>query len=349
MQHKPIYTVHSSAPTRICDNGGWTDTWFAKYGQIFNIAIEPRVDVEITVYNNQDRAHRVVIVTENFDEQYVRELGTPWQKHPLIEAAVDMCGIPDDRSVEIRLFSDAPPGASMGTSAALVVALIGALDCLTEGRLAAHEVAYAAQKVETDMLGGQCGIQDQLAAAYGGISFIDMFQYPMASVSPIRPKKEILWELERRLLVVYMGKPHQSSLVHEEVIHHLEGAGAEEPRLDRLRKTAAPARDTLLAGDFFALGKTFIENTDAQKALHSGLINPAVENIIQLAKSHGTLGWKVNGAGGEGGSLALLLGQDRGSSNVLVKQIEQIDRCEVIRPRLASEGLRRYVWQESDS
>ena len=169
-----------------------------------------------------------------------RELGAPWGKHPLIEAAIEQIGVPDDLSIRVHLHSAAPPGASLGTSAAVTVALLGALDCLTPGRMAAYEIAFQAQQVETVRLGWQCGVQDQLAAAYGGINFIDMVQYPRASVSPILIDDAQWWELEHRLLVVYMGKPHRSSEVHETVIAHLEGAGPEEPRLDALRKTAAP-------------------------------------------------------------------------------------------------------------
>ena len=42
-----VVTVRASAPTRMCDNGGWTDTWFAEFGTVFSIAIEPRVHVEV--------------------------------------------------------------------------------------------------------------------------------------------------------------------------------------------------------------------------------------------------------------------------------------------------------------
>jgi len=31
--------INCVAPIRICDNGGWTDTWFAKTGKIFNIGV----------------------------------------------------------------------------------------------------------------------------------------------------------------------------------------------------------------------------------------------------------------------------------------------------------------------
>jgi D-glycero-alpha-D-manno-heptose-7-phosphate kinase len=59
--------------------------------------------------------------------------------------------LPDDLSLMVDIFSQAPAGASTGTSAAVTVALIGALDTLTPGHRTPHEVALAAQKVETEI------------------------------------------------------------------------------------------------------------------------------------------------------------------------------------------------------
>ncbi len=61
------------------------------------------------------------------------------------------------------------------------MALIGALDRLTPSRLSPLEVAYTAHRIETDILKQQSGIQDQLGSAFGGINYIEMFDYPYAS------------------------------------------------------------------------------------------------------------------------------------------------------------------------
>ena len=36
---QPIRIINAVAPIRICDNGGWTDTWFAGRGKVFNICL----------------------------------------------------------------------------------------------------------------------------------------------------------------------------------------------------------------------------------------------------------------------------------------------------------------------
>ena len=95
-----------------------------------------------------------------------------------------------------------------------------------------YEVAQTAQKIETEMLGQQCGIQDQLCSAFGGINYIEMYLYPHASVSLLHIPNATWWELERRLALVFLGKSHSSSDVHETVIADLEGAAPDNVKLE---------------------------------------------------------------------------------------------------------------------
>ncbi len=320
----PLKIINSVAPIRICDNGGWTDTWFAKYGKIFNIGVYPYAEVQIEVYPYRGQDERIVIYAENFGERYVvRPENLGWDRHPLLEAAIERMKVPDDYTFQVTIFSEAPSGASTGTSAAVTVALVGALDYLAPGRLTPHEVAYTAQSIEVDGLKQQCGIQDQLCSAYGGINYIDMFQYPYASVSQIQVPNSIWWELERRLFLIYLGKSHSSSQVHEKVIKDLEKAGPESKKINDLRLTAEKSRDAVYNGDFEALGRAMIENTEAQIRLHPDLVSWDAFKVIEIAKKHGALGWKVNGAGGEGGSITILCNHLSHVKRAMVQEIEQ--------------------------
>ena len=215
------------------------------------------MQIQVYPYDKGARAgDRVVIHAENYGDHYVRDLRmNGWQKHPLLEAAIRRMKVPEDMAIHLTIFSEAPGGASTGTSAAVTVALVGALDRLTPGRLTPHEVAYTAWAIETEELGQQSGIQDQLASAYGGINFIEMFQYPTASVSPIQVSNAAWWELERRLALIFLGKSHSSSHVHEKVIRELEGEGPDSPRLEALRTTAERSRDAVYEGDWAGLGR----------------------------------------------------------------------------------------------
>jgi D-glycero-alpha-D-manno-heptose-7-phosphate kinase len=318
--------INSVAPIRICDNGGWTDTWFAEYGKIFNIGVYPYAEVQVEVYpyDRSSYPERIIIHAENYGERYV--LQTPssgWVRHPLLEAAIALMRVPEDLSVHVSIFSEAPGGASTGTSAAVTVALIGALDYLTPGRLTPHQVAYTAHSVETEMLKQQSGIQDQLCSAYGGVNYIEMFRYPHATLSQLHVPNSIWWELERRLVLIFLGKSHTSSHVHEKVIRELENAGPDCRQINDLRITAECSRDAVYAGDFPALGKAMVDNTAAQARLHPDLVSQDAWRVIQVAQEHGALGWKVNGAGGEGGSVTLLCGSLSSAKRAMIREIEQ--------------------------
>ena len=337
--------INATAPIRICDLGGWTDTWFAETGAVFNIGVYPYAEVQIYVTETppgQDR--KIVIHAENFGDRYVLDPGPiEYDKHPLLEACLDSMELPENLSFEVNLYSAAPAGCSTGTSAAISVAFLGALDLLTPGRMTPHEIAQRAHRVETEKLGLQCGIQDQICSAYGGICFIEMFQYPRASVSQVVVSNSIWWELERRLVLVYLGRTHSSSEVHGQVINRLEQKGADKSVLEQLRRAAVAGKNAVYTGDFEALGHAMIANTEAQMALHPALVSPTAHEVIALAKAHGALGWKVNGAGGEGGSLTILCGPEGEHKRAFIAALPSIHpSLRVIHTYLSRMGLRQW-------
>ncbi len=336
--------VNAVAPIRICDNGGWTDTWFAGHGKVFNIGVSPYVEVQITVHPIGALPHRIVMHAENYGERYGFDPAAPPHRHPLLEAVIDQVGLPDDASVEIGVSSEAPAGCSTGTSASATVALLGALDSLTPGRMTIHEVATTAHRIEVDRLGIQSGVQDQLCAAYGGINFIEISSYPHASVSQLRLPNTVWWDLERRLVLVFLGRAHSSSDVHGQVIAGLATEGESSHRLEELRRAAEHARDAVCAADFPALGRAMAENTNAQRGLYDSLVSPEADAVIEVAAGHGALGWKVNGAGGGGGSVTVLCGPDVRVKRDLLRALRRTDPLfQIIPTHLSGSGLR--VWR----
>lgn len=341
---QPLRVISTAAPIRIADFGGWTDTWFAKRGRVLNLAVYPYAEVQIRVFRRDPSQPAVEIFAENYGERFaVEHVRGTYDRHPLLEAAVEYMAIPQDLALEISIFSEAPVGCSTGTSAAVSVALIGALDCLTPGRLTPHEVARAAHRIETELLHQQCGVQDQLASAYGGINFIEILDYPHAVVSPLLLPNTIHWELERRLSLVFLGQSHSSSRVHEKVIAELEAAGPEARKLQPLRETPLQARDALYAGNFHALGRAMVENTEAQANLHPELVSAAHQTVINIARHYGALGWKVNGAGGDGGSVTILSGTQSAEKREMLRAIAaEAPETKHIPTYLSRFGLR--VW-----
>jgi D-glycero-alpha-D-manno-heptose-7-phosphate kinase len=340
-----IRIINSRAPIRICDNGGWTDTWFARHGKIFNIAVAPHVEVQIKVYRRSDvpSNQRVTVYAENYAQHFVTPLDGNWSTQPLLEATIERVGVPSENAIHINIYSQMPPGASTGTSASVSVALIGALMQLNELASTRQQIAQIAHSVEVDMLRRQCGIQDQLSAVYGGINFIEMTDYPHATVTPLWIDDATLAELQQRLLLIYLGKTHDSSQVHEQVIAELERSGEGDARLETLRMTASLSADALRQSNLHMLGAAMIQNTNAQERLHAALISADARRVIEIAQAHHAMGWKVNGAGGEGGSLTVLCSADMSEKRKLISAIESASPIfKTIPIQLDTTGL--YVW-----
>jgi D-glycero-alpha-D-manno-heptose-7-phosphate kinase len=283
-------TVTATAPVRICDLGGWTDTWFAERGLVVNIAVRPGAIA--TVIHHQRGTRRQPVTLDAPD--------LPGGPDDLLWAVVEHVGTPPDADLEIVVVTAVPPGAAMGTSAAVTVALLAAL----RPGATPLQLAAEAHAVEVGRLGREGGVQDQVAAAHGGISRIEITSYPTTHVTAIVPPPG----LAEGLRTVYLGSPHASSAVHRQVIAAIAGEGPGSEPLERLRRAAAAGCDALRAGDLSAFGRAMIANTDAQSDLAPGIVGTDAAVVIDLARAHGALGWKVNGAGGAGGSVTVLLG-----------------------------------------
>ena len=104
--------------------------------------------------------------------------------------------------------------------------------------------------------------------------------------------------------------------------------------IEEMRILAEQARDHLQEGDLDSYGQVMIQNNECQRSLHPELIPKKADSVIQIAKEYGAAGWKVNGAGGEGGSLTLLSSPEE---SLKIKMIEETIEGE-IRPSLKHDG-----------
>jgi D-glycero-alpha-D-manno-heptose-7-phosphate kinase len=324
----PLKTIHAIAPIRINDIGGWTDTWFAQQGKVLNMAVFPLVEVQIKVWENKkDADQRVLVRLENYGEAlWINPEKPAFDQHPLIQGAVNSLPIPKELMLHINLYSHMPAGSSTGTSASVCVALLGALNQLSSKKHSPHEIAYLAHRVETQRLRLQSGIQDQLAAAYGGICFIDMYKYPETNVTKLDIEESLLEELGQRMSLVYLGQSHSSSAMHEEVITFLEKKGAQFKIIQALRSLAEQAKNHLIDGALEAFGEDMVQNNECQRSLHLGLISDEADSVIAIAKKYKAHGWKVNGAGGKGGSLTILSNPDKEMRDGMLEKINSLGK-----------------------
>jgi len=300
--------IVARAPVRILDLGGWTDTRILPAGRVFNLAVRLYTYVAIDFIPEGDGFE---IVGRDVEEsEYVRSVRAMEYggSLALVKAAIRRTGISGGLRILVR--SEAPPASGLGSSASLGVAAVGALTWRSRRYLLPYAAARLAQALETEELDLECGVQDQLAAAYGGVNYIEV-RYPEASVHPVPVTDRFLCELESRLVLVYTGKSRFSSDTHRKVIEgHASGVPGVRAAFDGLLETAPAALDAVLREDFRALADAVNRNWGHQKSLHPSITTPEVDALEQAAFANGAIAFKLNGAG-SGGTAVVLCDRDR--------------------------------------
>jgi D-glycero-alpha-D-manno-heptose-7-phosphate kinase len=204
-------------------------------------------------------------------------------------------------SLDLAAWSDAPPGSGLGSSSTLAVVICTVLAealGVPLGEYDAARLAYEIERVELGMSGGQ---QDQYAAAFGGVNFMEFHEDGGVLVNPLRIKSSILSELESSLILYYTGVSRDSARIIEDQIHAAESApGRSLEALHRIKQEALAMKSHLLRGDLGAFYEAVNAGWVAKKQSSSSISNPAIEALVTRAMDSGALAAKLSGAGGGG-------------------------------------------------
>lgn len=292
--------VRSRAPVRIDLAGGWTDVPpFAdrEGGTVVNVAINRYTSVTLRLQPGSGVRLRSADYNTTVAADSIAQLAYDGQLD-LIKAALKQAG--RSTGLELTTRAIAPPGSGLGTSAAMGVALVGALSLMHGEQLPRAEIAERATRLEIEELGIAGGKQDQLAAALGGINFLE-FSAALPTSTSLTLSASLINELEQRLVLCYSGTSRLSGDIIQRVqAAYLRGEPATCDALRRMRAIATEMRSALLDGTLDQIGPLLRENWRCQQALHPSVTNADVAQLFAVAEQHGALGGKACGAGGGG-------------------------------------------------
>ncbi len=220
-------------------------------------------------------------------------------KHPLVREAMKLLKI--DGGLEITSVADIPGrGSGLGSSSSFTVGLLHALHAYAERYAGAEQLAQEACEIEIGRCGEPIGKQDQYAAAYGGLNFIQFHEDDSVSVEPILCKRETLRTIQDHILVFYTGITRSAS----DVLKHQQSAVASEKKKQAvMRKMVALAeqmKSELQRNRAGAFGEIIHEGWLLKKSLTSGISTDAVDGWYAKARKAGAVGGKLLGAGAGG-------------------------------------------------
>ena len=215
MEEKEVY-VRARAPVRISFGGGGSDLthyFIENGGAVINSAVS--IYSHATMKISKDSSIKIssldlneTFFAKNLDEALLNKIDSPFV---LILSLLEV--IKPDFGFELYLNSDFSVGSGLGGSATLSAVVLGCFNKLRVDPWDQHELSEIAFQAERLNLGISGGWQDQYAAVFGGVNFLE-FGSEQNVIQPIRIQPDVLLELEESLILCDTAIPHHSGDIH---------------------------------------------------------------------------------------------------------------------------------------
>ena len=225
-------------------------------------------------------------------------------QHPLIREAMRLLDI---REIRLMYDADLPARTGLGTSSSFAVGLLNAFYALKGKRVDSKRLADEAIYLERVLCKEAGGIQDQIAAAYGGLNRIDMDRNGYR-VSPVVLSNQRKNELNESLMLFFTGFTRFSSDIQQKT-----EAGMDEKiaQLLEMKRLVDDAESILISKvDLREFGRLMDYSWKLKRGLSDGISTGAIDDVYAAAMKAGACGGKLLGAGG-GGFLLFFVEKER--------------------------------------
>ena len=201
---------------------------------------------------------------------------------------------------KLSTFVDAPAGSGLGTSSTLVVAIVGAFVEMLNLHLDEYKIAQYAYDIERNDLQLAGGKQDQYAATFGGVNFME-FYADKVIVNPLRIKPQHLHELENNLVLYFTATSRESATIIKEQVKNVNEKNEKSiEAMHHLKEQATMMKEALLQGKLDEIGRILDYGFEQKRNMAANISNSSIEEIYAAAKAAGAMGGKISGAGGGG-------------------------------------------------
>ena len=296
----------SKAPLRIGLAGGGTDV--SPYSDLYGGAI---LNATLSLYAHASieplPENKIILEANDRNETEEHELKNelPINSHLDLLKGVYNCIQKDYGQIKtgfkLSTFVDAPAGSGLGTSSTLVVAIIGAFAEMMRLPLGEYDIAHYAYHIERNYLKLAGGKQDQYAATFGGVNFMEFYGEDKVIVNPLRIKQHYLFELENNLVLYYTSTSRESARIIEQQSKNVVSKKEQSiEAMHQLKQQAQMMKEALLKGRLHEFGEILDFGYQQKRKMAEGISNTLMEDIYETAKNAGATGGKISGAGGGG-------------------------------------------------
>lgn len=286
--------IISRTPLRMSFVGGGSDlpVFYRRFGgAVVSVAIDQFIYVTV---NKKFDANIRVSYSRTEEARSVERV-----RHPLVREAMKLLGIPG--GVEITSIADIPArGTGLGSSSSFTVGMLHALHAYAGRYASAEQLAREACVVEIDRCGEPIGRQDQYAAAFGGLNFIQFHPDDSVTVEPVICKRETMRQVQDHTLVFYTGITRSASALLKQQQSAVASGKTKQKVLQKMVGLAHQLRRDLQQNRVSAIGELIHENWLLKKSLAAGIAPDVIDAWYEKARNAGALGGKLLGAGAGG-------------------------------------------------
>ncbi len=290
--------VEAMAPTRIDLGGGTLDIWPLYLFHPGSVTINAAITLYAKVRVKPIGKPEIHLNDRKLGKTFAWPLSEEFTKkgpYPLFFQTLQYFSI--NQGLAIEFYSEAPKGAGLAGSSALLVALCGALMKGAHQPLSKAQFLKMVRDIETRLIKVPAGMQDYYPALYGGVQAL-WWQEGGAKRENVTISSA---ELEKRLILVYTGTSRYSGTNNWEVFkQHLDGHRKVHGLFGKISEAAQAMGAALEQEDYDALGRAMASESTARKKLFPGIVTPEILELERLAKRQGAIAVKVCGAGGGG-------------------------------------------------
>jgi D-glycero-alpha-D-manno-heptose-7-phosphate kinase len=237
-----------------------------------------------------------------------------------------------ERGIELTSLSEAPAGAGISGSSALIITVSSAFNGMLGSGLDIEQIRELSQNVEAQIIRVPTGCQDYYPAMYGGVSAIEL------TPAGIR-RRQIAVDLDdfnRRIVLAYTGVPRNSGINNWEVTKaHIDGDRQVWRNFEQIAAIAHALRAALERADWPEVARLIREEWSHRRHNAPGISTELIDELVRVTAQHGARAAKVCGAGG-GGCVFFLVEPD---TKQAVTDVLRDTGVEVLPVEVARQGV----------
>ena len=282
-------------PFRISFFGGGTDfpSWYKdNNGSVISTTIDKYCYINLRYLPNFFKFNYRLRYFKNEHVSNVNQI-----KHNSFRETIKYLKYSND-NLEIIHSADLPALSGLGASSSSTVCLLHALNSLRGKFVTKKELANQALDIEQKILKEYVGSQDQIAAAFGGLNYIEFFNNQKYQVNPILNNSKNIEKLQNSLVLIYSGIQRKAASVEKDKQKKID---QNEKSLNQISLITEQALK-LFQGKMplKELGNLLDEQWNLKKNLSKKVTNSKIDELYSIGKSSGAYGGKLLGAGNGG-------------------------------------------------